>query len=125
MLFALLAGGALADGVLVLDEAMLLSMARTREPDVRIVYAMDKLEFRTRRSALVGWIDVALTARFARVGRNIQLAAGSLHTGPFAQKGKRLEQARAGLVKLVNVETAATRVEIVRNGQTVYTQHLD
>ena len=89
MLFALLAGGALADGVLVLDEAMLLSMARTREPDVRIVYAMDKLEFRTRRSALVGWIDVALTARFARVGRNIQLAAGSLHTGPFAQKGKR------------------------------------
>lgn len=125
LLGLVLASSAIADGVgaLVLDHAMLLSMARTREPEVRIGYTDDRVEFRTRRSVLaVGWVDVLLTARFERDGKKIQLIAQGLRTGPIKQNGKRLEQARAGLLRLVNVETDATRVEIYKAGKLVYSQ---
>lgn len=109
---------------LLLDHDMLVSLARTREPEVRIGYTKDRVEFRTRRSALVGWVDVLLTARFERHGPNVQLVAQSLRAGPLEQRGKRLEQAREGLKKMVNVKTAALRVEIYRAGELVYSQDL-
>lgn len=110
---------------LVLDHDMLTSLARTKQPEVRIGYTPERVEIRTRRSALVGWIDVLLTARFERCNGHVQLVAQSLRAGPLGdQRGKRFEEARAGLRKLVNVKTAATRVEIYRAGELVYSQEL-
>lgn len=100
---------------LLLDHDTLTTLARTKEPELRISYKPGRVEFRTRRSVLVGWVDVLLSARFERVGRRIQLVAKSLHAGPLGeQRGKRFEEARAGLARLVNVESAATRVEVWR-----------
>lgn len=110
---------------LVLDHDMLTSMIRTREPDIRIGYTADRVEIRTRRSALVGWLDVLLVARFERDEKgHIRLVAQSLRAGPVGQAGKRFEQARAGLLKLVNVATPATRVEVYRAGKLVYSQEV-
>lgn len=123
-----LAGPVLADGppaALVLDHDMLTSMARTKEPEVRIGYTADRVELRTRRSALVGWIDVLLTARFERAGGHVRLVAQSLRAGPLEQRGTRFEDARAGLLKLVDVATDAERVEIYKAGKLVYSQVLD
>lgn len=119
------ASPAVAQAALVLDHDMLTSLARTREPEVRIGYTPERVEFRTRRSALVGWLDVLLTARFERCAGHVRLVAQRLHVQALGeQSGKRFEQAKAGLMKLVNVKTAATRVEIYRASELVYSQDL-
>jgi hypothetical protein len=127
VLGALMMRPAVAGGPLVLDDALLTALARTREPEVRFAYLddEDRIEIRTRRSALVAWVDVLLVAHFERVGKRVQLVPLSLRAGPIVQRGKRFEDARGGLRKLVDVETTATRVEVYKAGQLVYSQELD
>lgn len=110
---------------LVLYDDMLTALARTKEPELRISYTADHVELRTRRSALIGWIDVLLTARFQHCNGHVRLVAQSLRVGPIEQRGSRLEDARAGLMKLVDVDMPSDRVEVYRAGQLVYSQALD
>lgn len=124
VLAAALGGPALA-GPLVLDHAMLTSLVHTREPAARIGYTRERVEFRTRRSALVGWLGVLLTARFERHGKRVQLVAQSLRVDALGeQRGKRFDEARAGLLRLVDVETPADVVQVVKDGEVVYSQDL-
>lgn len=125
-LFLLLFAGPVLAGTLTLDHALLTSLVHTREPAARIGYTPERVEFRTRRSALVGWIDVLLTARFERRGKRVQLVAQSLRAGPLGeQRGKRFEDARAGLLRLVDVETTADRVQVLNDGAVVYDQEVE
>lgn len=111
-----------AGNAVLLDDALLTALVRTKVPNVRIAYLddEDKIEFRSEQA--YGLVDALLTARFERVGRRIQLKALSLRVGFLAQRSRRFEEAAAALRKLVDVETPLTRVEIYRTGKLVYSQ---
>ncbi len=105
---------------LILYHDMLVSQVGIKEPSARLAYISGGLEFRVRKSILVGWTDAVLTARFERNGDRVQLIAQSLTAGILGdQRGKNFERARAGLLKLVDVKDPATRVEI-REGDVVH-----
>lgn len=109
---------------MVLDHDMLQSLARTGPAkDIRIEYLPDRLLFKTRIRRLV-WIDIRLEARFGRVAGKVQLVAQRLTAGGILQNASRFDEAREKLSHLVNVETAAGRVEIYKAGQRVYAQDL-
>lgn len=130
LLYALVAASlawpaAATEGPLILDHDLLTSMARTGEPGIVITYAADRVVFHTRRHAAFGiWLDVRLEAVFAREGKHVHLVARRLTAGGLAQKGSRFDEAAARLARLVDVETAADRVEIYRGGKVAYSQAL-
>jgi hypothetical protein len=114
-LLLVLAAAAWAEPKLTYDHDVLLSLIQTKEPDARLGYTRDRIEIRTRRSILVGWTDVLLTARFERRGEKVQLILLGLRAMGMEQRGKRFEEAAKGLLKLCNVKSTADVVEIKRN----------
>ena len=120
------AGAVLAEtSPLILDHDMLQSMARTGPAkDVRLEYTDDRVLFKTRYRAAVVWLDVRLEAQFVRAGARVHLEAKRLTVGGLNQNGARFMEASEKLAHLVDVETAAQRVEIYRAGKLAYAQEV-
>jgi hypothetical protein len=109
---------------LILDHDMLTAMARTGAPAVEISYTPTRVVFRTRVRVLLGWIDVQAEAVFVREDKRLHLALQALKAGGLVQNASRFFEASKKLGKLVDVETAARRVEIYKAGKVVYDQEV-
>lgn len=124
LILALLTRPAFASGTLTLDHDILQSMARTGSPGINLDYTPTRVLLKTRYRAAGIWWDVRLAAEFIRTDKRVRLALRELTAGGIRQNASRFDEAAAKLSKLVDVETAADRVVIVRDGEAAYKQDI-
>lgn len=107
-------------GALVLDHDALTARARKARGTANIVYTPSfALRFKLHQYGL--WWPVRVEGHFIREGKVVRIKADRVLASGMEQPSK-LAEADAKLGLLVNVETAADTVQIMRKGVLVFQQ---